>query len=196
MFDLPGSVPGANAATPALDANVPALLPVANQGIAFVTSASHSVSAGSYAMDLQCSFIDVLDPREVRAQVDKTIRDWKNRKTPKNAKSGSALVGDRLGRGAWRNRRPAVPASSLTATPSCRPDGRPVAPGLRGAREHRVRDAAQDHQPRQRPVGRHRQAGRALARAPRSCRSWACTPAPSPSSGCPVERVHGDHRAR
>ena len=89
MFGLPGSVPGANAATPAADANVPALLPVANQGIAFVTSAAHSVSAGSYTMDLQTSFIDVLDPREVRAQVDKTIRDWKNSKRPgKNTKGG------------------------------------------------------------------------------------------------------------
>lgn len=83
MFDLTGSVPGANAATPAADANVPALLPVANQGIAFVTSAAHSVSAGSYTMDLQTSFIDVLDPREVRAQVDKTIRAWKASQNPK-----------------------------------------------------------------------------------------------------------------
>ena len=91
MFGLPdttlasqeATAGNTSATTPAADANVPALLPIANQGIAFVTSASHSVAAGSYTMDLQTSFIDVLDPREVRAQVDKTIRDWKSSQKPK-----------------------------------------------------------------------------------------------------------------
>lgn len=81
MFGLPDPTVAAQTSstsgTPAADANTPALLPVANQGIAFVTSAAHSVAAGSYTMDLQTSFVDVLDPREVRAQVDKAIRDWK-----------------------------------------------------------------------------------------------------------------------
>jgi hypothetical protein len=89
MFGLPDpTLPSSSAsgATPPVDANVPALLPIANQGIAFVTSASHSVSAGSYTMDLQTSFIDVLDPREVRAQVDKTIRDWKSSQKPASTK--------------------------------------------------------------------------------------------------------------
>ena len=93
MFDVADAAAAAAAAaassstqTPAGDANQPTLLPVANQGIAFVTSASHSVAAGSYAMDLQTSFIDVLDPREVRAQVDKAIRDWKSSHKPKAKK--------------------------------------------------------------------------------------------------------------
>jgi hypothetical protein len=80
MFGLPDPAAVAqsqSSQTPAADANAPAFMPIANQGIAFVTSAAHSVSAGSYTVDLQTSFIDVLDPRELRAQVDKTIRDWK-----------------------------------------------------------------------------------------------------------------------
>ena len=87
LFGLPDPTVAAQEAqtttgtTPAADANTPALQPVANQGIAFVTSAAHSVSAGSYTMDLQTSFVDVLDPREVRAQVDKAIRAWKSSKS-------------------------------------------------------------------------------------------------------------------
>jgi hypothetical protein len=70
--------------TAAADANTPALLPVANQGIAFVTSATHSASAGTYTMDLVMGFVDVLDPNTVRAQVDKAVRDYKagNAATP------------------------------------------------------------------------------------------------------------------
>jgi F0F1-type ATP synthase epsilon subunit len=60
-----------------LDKNVPARLPVANQGVAFVTSAVHTVSAGSYSMDLQLGFINVLDPSEIRAQVDQAVRKYK-----------------------------------------------------------------------------------------------------------------------
>lgn len=60
-----------------LDALVPARLPIANQGIAFVTSAAHTASAGSYTMDLQMGFIDVLDPAEMRAQVDQAVRKHK-----------------------------------------------------------------------------------------------------------------------
>jgi hypothetical protein len=78
LFDLSAPPAGSKPT-----ANLPALRPVANQGIAFVTSASHSVSAGSYVMDLQTSFLDVLDPAAVRAQVDKTIRDWKASHKPK-----------------------------------------------------------------------------------------------------------------
>lgn len=60
-----------------LDKNVPYRLPVANQGVAFVTSAMHTVSAGSYSMDLQLGFINVLDPSEIRAQVDQAVRKYK-----------------------------------------------------------------------------------------------------------------------
>jgi hypothetical protein len=81
----------AGSSTPAPDANTPAFMPVANQGIAFVTTASHSVAAGSYTMDLTTGFINVLDPNEVRAQIDKALRDWKANHKPstpaKNAKA-------------------------------------------------------------------------------------------------------------
>jgi murein DD-endopeptidase MepM/ murein hydrolase activator NlpD len=73
----------------------PHVLPIANQGIAFVTTAAHSVASGSYTMDLSTSFIDVLDPARVRAQVDKTIRDWKNRgknKKPKTKRGSSSTA--------------------------------------------------------------------------------------------------------
>lgn len=92
LYGLPDPTAAAAAAsqststTPAADANTPAITPVANQGIAFVTSASHSVSSGSYTMDLSTQFIDVLDPREIRAEVDKTIRDWKKANPPSSAK--------------------------------------------------------------------------------------------------------------
>jgi hypothetical protein len=68
--------------TPKADANTPAMLPTSNQGIAFVVTAAHAVAAGSYTMDLTTGFIDVLDPNEVRAQVDKAIRDWKAASKP------------------------------------------------------------------------------------------------------------------
>lgn len=73
--------------------NQPTVLPVANQGIAFVTSAAHSVAAGSYTIDLQTSFIDVLDPREVRAEVDKAVRDWKTKKPSTPSKKAGQRKG-------------------------------------------------------------------------------------------------------
>jgi hypothetical protein len=83
---------GADEAKPG--ANQPAFTPIANQGIAFVTSAVHSVAAGSYTMDLTTGFIDVLDPQEVRAQVDKTIRDFKSGgKKGKASDTGWTTVG-------------------------------------------------------------------------------------------------------
>jgi hypothetical protein len=97
LYGLPDPATAAAAAsqstastTPAADANTPAITPVANQGIAFVTTASHSVSSGSYTMDLSTQFIDVLDPRELRAEVDKTIRDWKKANPPSSAKKKAA----------------------------------------------------------------------------------------------------------
>lgn len=92
MFDKPDPKLAATATadsssstdSAAADANTPAFLPVANQGLAFVTSAVHSASAGSYTMDLTLGFQDVLDPNEVRAQVDKAVRDYKA--TQKKAK--------------------------------------------------------------------------------------------------------------
>jgi hypothetical protein len=80
LFDLATASVGAlapNTSQKVLDANVPARLPIADQGIAFVTSAVHSASAGSYTMDLQMGFIDVLDPAEIRAQVDQAVRRYK-----------------------------------------------------------------------------------------------------------------------
>jgi hypothetical protein len=90
MFGLPDPTLAAQAASATPAANAPAFMPVANQGIAFVTSAAHSVSAGSYTMDLTTSFIDVLDPREVRAQVDKTVRAWKASQATTPSKTAKA----------------------------------------------------------------------------------------------------------
>ena len=75
---------------PKRDANTPSFLPEANQGIAFVTSAAHSVAAGSYTMDLMTGFVDVLDPKELRAQVDKTMRDWKAQEQANRLKAAKA----------------------------------------------------------------------------------------------------------
>jgi hypothetical protein len=61
------------------DANTPTVLPVADSGVAFVTSVLHQVSAGSYTIEIGTSFIDVLDPGEVQAEADKTKRDWVGR---------------------------------------------------------------------------------------------------------------------
>lgn len=83
MLNLPDPTLAAKAGddssgdTPAADANVPYILPVSDQGIAFVLSATHTVDAGEYTMDLVMGFQDVLDPKEVRAQVDKAVRDYK-----------------------------------------------------------------------------------------------------------------------
>jgi hypothetical protein len=97
LFNLPdpnvGAVAPQNPSGP-LDKNVPARLPVANQGIAFVTSAAHTVAAGSYSMDLQMGFINVLDPAEMRVQVDQATRkykaDQKNAATLRKAKAVAA----------------------------------------------------------------------------------------------------------
>lgn len=61
----------------AADANTPALLPTSNQGVAFVTSAVHTVDAGEYTMDMTLAFVDVLDPARVRSEVDKAVRAYK-----------------------------------------------------------------------------------------------------------------------
>jgi hypothetical protein len=53
------------------------LVPIADQSIAFVTSAQHTASAGSYTMDLQTSFIDTLDPATVKAEMEANIREGK-----------------------------------------------------------------------------------------------------------------------
>jgi len=73
-----GDNPDAGTSTnQSLDANVPAILPVADQGIVYVTTAVHTVASGQYTMDLTMGFINVLDPGEVRSQVDQAVRNWK-----------------------------------------------------------------------------------------------------------------------
>jgi hypothetical protein len=80
LFNLPTANVGAispQSSNAPLDKNIPVTLPVANQGIAYVTSAAHTASAGSYTMDLQMGFINVLDPAEMRAQIDQHVRKYK-----------------------------------------------------------------------------------------------------------------------
>lgn len=108
MFSMANPALAAQAASgttstnsPAPDANTPAFMPTSNQGIAFVTTAAHSVAAGSYTMDLTTGFIDVLDPKEVRAQVDKAMRDWKNRGKKTTGKGGSDATNSASGQ-RWR----------------------------------------------------------------------------------------------
>ena len=81
LFGLPDPSAAAKTSNPPSevknDANTPATLPVTDQGVAFVTSIVHTVGAGDYTIDMQTSFIDVLDPDEVQAEKDKTVRDEK-----------------------------------------------------------------------------------------------------------------------
>jgi uncharacterized membrane protein YgcG len=71
--------------------NQAAVTPVADQGIAFVTSVQHNVSQGSYTVDIQTSFVDVLDPGEVRAMVDQALR--KSKSASGESESGSGDTG-------------------------------------------------------------------------------------------------------
>lgn len=68
--------------TKALTANTPVVVPVADQGIVFVTSVTHTVTSGSYTMDLETQFTDVLDPLTVKAQMEATIRAAKAASQP------------------------------------------------------------------------------------------------------------------
>lgn len=56
-------------------------LNVPDAGIAFVTNIEHSVSAGTYSMDIQTGFLDRLDPRETQALVDQAVRSAKSTKS-------------------------------------------------------------------------------------------------------------------
>ena len=114
MFDLTPQQVSGPAANP-FGNPPPHVLPIANQGIAFVTSAAHAVAAGSYTMDLTTSFIDVLDPARVRAQVDKTIRDWKDRgkKKPKKTKRGSSSTSS----GTYDGSHPLAVMGNIIGTP-------------------------------------------------------------------------------
>jgi hypothetical protein len=47
---------------------------VANQGIAFVSSVTHTLTPGNYSMDMIMSFQDILDPIDLQAEMDSNIR--------------------------------------------------------------------------------------------------------------------------
>ena len=78
-------------AEPAADALTPALLPVADAGIAFVTSVVHAAAAGSYTVDMQTGFIDVLDPGQVKTQIDAATRAAKAPSTVPQATSTTRI---------------------------------------------------------------------------------------------------------
>jgi hypothetical protein len=87
------SSPGTTNTLQALTSALPYVLPVADQGIAFVTSAQHTVSAGSYQVDISTGFVDILDPSEVQAEIDAAIRMAKAPRTGSVlASAGSALA--------------------------------------------------------------------------------------------------------
>jgi len=83
--------------TPAADANVQQILPSANQAMVYVTSVTHTVSAGDYEMDMVMGFTNVLDPNTLRAQVDAAVRAHKAGKwtsvTTESAVSGGTTTG-------------------------------------------------------------------------------------------------------
>lgn len=60
---------------------------VPDQGIVFVTNIQHSLSAGSYTVDMQTGFTDILDPNELRDLVDLSLRKAKAAKR-KSKKKG------------------------------------------------------------------------------------------------------------
>lgn len=49
-------------------------------GVVFVTSVTHTLSSGSYTMDLTLQFVDPLDPKTLRAERDKALRARKRKK--------------------------------------------------------------------------------------------------------------------
>lgn len=107
------------AASTATSAFQPLLVPIADQGIVFVVSVVHTVSAGSYSMDLQTQYIDVLDPLTVKAQMEATIRDAKSLNRASNSSSGSGSGSGATGSGSkWL-----VTASAEVSggTGACRP---------------------------------------------------------------------------
>lgn len=86
----------ASLSTATATSNPPVTVLVADQGIAFVQSVTHTVSAGTYSMDMVTGFVDVLDPISVRQEVDAMLRDAKKATGPAGA-TGKSSGGKR-----WR----------------------------------------------------------------------------------------------
>lgn len=84
LFGLPDSsalFPSATTTTQlkhALTADVAVRVPVADQGIAFVTTVSHTLTSTSYSMDFLTSFVDILDPVSLQAEIAANIRAAKS----------------------------------------------------------------------------------------------------------------------
>lgn len=78
LFGVPSVSGLSTAAAKTLEGNLNAAtsvpIQVADQGIAFVTSITHSLTAGAYSMDMTMSFSDILDPLDVQAEMDANIR--------------------------------------------------------------------------------------------------------------------------
>lgn len=72
----------------ALTADVAVRVPVADQGIAFVTTITHTVTATSYSMDFLTSFVDILDPVSLQAEIAANIRAAKSLKRTTKTTSG------------------------------------------------------------------------------------------------------------
>lgn len=83
--------------TDALFTDVAPVLPVADQGIAFVSSVQHTLNMGSYTIDLQTAFTDLLDPKSVQEQVDQALRAAKG-KTGKGAQALTSSQVAQLGK--------------------------------------------------------------------------------------------------
>lgn len=63
--------------TTGLTQDTAVITPVANQSIAFVSSVTHTAAVGSYSMDMTCSFVDILDPATLKAEIDANKRNAK-----------------------------------------------------------------------------------------------------------------------
>lgn len=78
LFGVPNVNQLAGVAAKQLEGNLNAAtsvpIQVADQGIAFVTSITHSLTPGDYSMDMTMSFTDILDPLDLQAEMDANIR--------------------------------------------------------------------------------------------------------------------------
>jgi hypothetical protein len=79
------------------EAAQPQALVVADQSIAFVTSIQHTASAGTYTMDVQTGFTDMLDPSYVQDLVDTAQRSSKSGGVSASTAGGTLTMYDATG---------------------------------------------------------------------------------------------------
>jgi hypothetical protein len=103
LYGLPNAKLAAKVSSASVDAQLfgedtTQILGVPDQGIAFVEYVQHTVEVGSYQVDIQTGFTDMLDPKLIQQELDAAKRAAKAAAAKKSSNSGSS-AGNTTGSG-------------------------------------------------------------------------------------------------